>query len=76
LPTASIVAWTAAKSAATAARHVEIGPNMFIGIGIFAVVAILCVIAGAAVMKRNRAYGKSGSKDDDFDFDKYEGFDK
>jgi hypothetical protein len=48
---------------------------MFIGFGIFAIVAILCVVAGAAVMKRNREYG-SQDPDDDFDFDKYEGFDK
>jgi hypothetical protein len=49
---------------------------MFIGIVIFALVAILCVVAGATVMKRNRDYGNSGSRDDDVDFDKYEGFDK
>ena len=49
---------------------------MFIGIVIFAAAAILCIVAGAAVMRRNRAYGNSGAKDDDFDFDKYEGFDK
>jgi hypothetical protein len=49
---------------------------MVIGLGIFALVAILCVVAGAVVMKRNREYGSEGASDDDFDFDKYEGFDK
>jgi hypothetical protein len=34
------------------------------------------VVAGAVVMKRNREYGSEGASDDDFDFDKYEGFDK
>jgi len=46
---------------------------VFIGSMIFAAVAILCVVAGIAVMRRNRS---SGPVDDDFDFDKYEGFDK
>jgi hypothetical protein len=44
---------------------------MFIGIGIFAAAAILCIVVGAVVMKRNR-----GPIDNDFDFDKYEGFDE
>ena len=52
------------------------GPSMLIGSVIFAAIAILCVVAGATVMKRNRSYGNSGGKDDDFDFDKFEGFDK
>ena len=49
--------------------------RMWIGSFIFFAVAILCIVAGATVMKRNRSYGKSETKDD-FDFDKYEGFDK
>jgi hypothetical protein len=48
---------------------------MLIGMVIFALVAILCVAAGATVMKRNRDYGNSGSRDD-VNFDEYEGFDK
>jgi hypothetical protein len=46
---------------------------MFFGFIIFAVLAILCIFAGAVAMKRSRDYGRS---DDDFDFDAYEGFDK
>jgi len=50
---------------------------MYIGIGIFAVIAVICIFVGATVMKRNRDYGNSeGDDDDDFDFDAYEGFDK
>ena len=47
---------------------------MYIGIGIFFVVAIICIVAGGVAMKRRRDYGKSDGGDD-FDFDKYEGFD-
>lgn len=47
---------------------------MFIGIGIFALVAILCIVAGAMALKRQRDYGNSDGGDDGFDFDKYEGF--
>jgi hypothetical protein len=47
--------------------------TMFIGSMIFALVAILCIVAGVVVMRRSRA---SGGGDDGFDFDKYEGFDK
>jgi hypothetical protein len=49
---------------------------MFIGWMIFAGVAILCIVVGAVVMRRNRAYGNSDVRDNDVDFDKYEGFDK
>lgn len=49
---------------------------MYWGAGIFAVVALLCIVAGAVAMKRRRDYGKSDGGDDDFDFDAYEGFDK
>jgi hypothetical protein len=37
---------------------------MFIGIGIFAFVAILCIVAGAMAMKRSRDYGISDGGDD------------
>jgi hypothetical protein len=50
--------------------------TMYIGIGIFAVVAVICIFVGATVMKRNRDYGNSEGEGDDFDFDAYEGFDK
>ena len=49
---------------------------MYIGLGLFALVAILCIVAGGIAMKRRSDYGNSGGKDDDFDFDAYEGFDK
>jgi len=49
---------------------------MFFGFLIFAILAFLCVIAGAIAMKRSRDYGNSDGGDDDFDFDAYEGFDK
>jgi hypothetical protein len=49
---------------------------MLVGWLIFAGIAILCIVVGATVMRRNRAYGNSDVRDDDFDFDKYEGFDK
>ena len=49
---------------------------MFFGVVIFSALAVLCVIAGAVVMKRQRDYGNSESTDDGFDFDEYEGFDK
>ena len=49
---------------------------MYIGIGIFAVIAVICIFVGATAMKRNRDYGNSEGDDDGFDFDAYEGFDK
>jgi len=49
---------------------------MYIGLIMFAGVAVLCIVAGAVAMKRRRAYGESDRNDDDFDFDAYEGFDK
>jgi hypothetical protein len=49
---------------------------MLVGWLIFAGIAILCIVVGATVMRRNRAYGNSDVRDDDFDFDKYEGFEK
>ncbi len=49
---------------------------MIFGLGIFAVIALICIVAGATAMKRRRDYGNSEGDDDDFDFAKYEGFDK
>lgn len=49
---------------------------MYIGFGIFAFVAVLCIVVGAIMMKRSRDYGNSDGGDDGFDFDAYEGFDK
>ncbi len=48
---------------------------MFIGMGIFFLAAVLCIVAGAIAMKRRSDYSKSDGGDD-FDFDAYEGFDK
>jgi hypothetical protein len=48
----------------------------FVGMIIFAGVAILCIVAGAVAMKRRRDYANSDGGDDGFDFDAYEGFDK
>ena len=49
---------------------------MYIGLFAFAVIAVICVVAGSVAMKRRRDYGNSEGGDDDFDFDAYEGFDK
>ena len=48
---------------------------MYIGLGVFFVAAVACLIIGAIAMRRNRDYGNSEG-DDDFDFDAYEGFDE
>ena len=52
---------------------------MYIGLGVFAVIAILCVFAGAVAMKRRRDYGNSEGDGDggmsEAEFRKYEGFD-
>jgi hypothetical protein len=50
---------------------------MWWGIGIFFFVAILCVIAGAAAMRKRRAYGESDGEDamSDAEFRRIEGFD-
>jgi hypothetical protein len=50
--------------------------GMYLGFFLFAAIAILCVVVGATAMKRNRDYGNSEGDADDFDFDKFEGFDK
>ena len=48
---------------------------MYFGWFIFAGLAVVVIVIGAIAMKRGRDYGNS-EPDDDFDFDKYEGFDK
>ncbi len=48
---------------------------MFLGLTIFGLLAVVCIVVGVIAMKRNRDYGDS-EPDDGFDFDKYEGFDK
>jgi hypothetical protein len=48
---------------------------MFLGLTIFGLLAVVCIVAGTVAMKRRRDYGNSES-DDGFDFDQYEGFDK
>ncbi len=50
----------------------------FWGMGIFFFVAILCIIAGFAMMKRRRAYGTEDDGSDamsDAEFRRIEGFD-
>ena len=51
---------------------------MYIGLGVFAVLAIVCVLAGAAAMKRSRNYGDADGDGEmgEAEFRKYEGFDK
>ena len=50
---------------------------MYIGLGIFAVLAIVVVFAGAVAMKRSRDYGDSDGEGEmgEAEFRKYEGFD-
>jgi hypothetical protein len=51
---------------------------MYWGLGIFAVVAVLAIIAGSVAMKRRRDYGNSDGDGgmSDAEFREYEGFDK
>ncbi len=51
---------------------------MYIGLGIFAVLAVVVVIAGGVAMKRRRDYGNSEGDGEmgEAEFRKYEGFDK
>jgi hypothetical protein len=51
---------------------------MYVGLGIFAVIAILCVFVGAVAMKRRRDYGESDGEGEmgEAEFRKYEGFDE
>jgi hypothetical protein len=46
---------------------------MWIGLGVFAVLAVVCVIAGAVAMKRRSDDGDGGMSE--AEFRKYEGFD-
>jgi hypothetical protein len=50
---------------------------MYIGLGVFAVLAVVCVIAGGAAMMRRRSdYGEGEGEMDEAEFRKYEGFDE
>jgi len=51
---------------------------MYIGLGVFAILAVVCIFAGAAAMKRRREYGDSDVEGEmgEAEFRKYEGFDK
>ncbi|MFA5883086.1 MAG: hypothetical protein WDA60_04475 [Acidimicrobiia bacterium] len=51
---------------------------MFVGGLVFAVIAVVCVFAGAVAMKRRRDYGNSDGDGEmgEAEFRKYEGFDK
>ena len=51
---------------------------MYIGLGVFAILAVLAVIAGAVAMKRQRDYGDSDGDGEmgEAEFRKYEGFDE
>jgi hypothetical protein len=49
---------------------------MYIGLGVFAVLAIVCVIAGATMMKRRRDYEATDDGGmSDAEFRRIEGFD-
>ena len=50
---------------------------MYFGIIAFALVAVVCVVAGAAAMRRRRDYGNSDGDGgmSEAEFRKYEGFD-
>jgi hypothetical protein len=49
---------------------------MYIGLGVFAVLAILCIVAGAVAMKRRRSdYGDGDAGMGEAEFRKYEGLD-
>jgi hypothetical protein len=51
---------------------------MYFGLLAFFLVAIVCVVAGAAVMKKRRGYGDSEGDDvmSDAEFRRIEGFDE
>jgi hypothetical protein len=51
---------------------------MLVGGLVFAVVALVCIVAGAVVMKRRSDYGNSDGDDvmSDAEFRKIEGFDE
>jgi hypothetical protein len=51
---------------------------MYVGLGVFAILAVVVVFAGAVAMKRRRDYGNSDGEGEmgEAEFRKYEGFDK
>ena len=49
---------------------------MLIGGLVFAVIAIVCIVAGAVAMKRRRDYGNRDGGMSDAEFRKIEGFDE
>ena len=51
---------------------------MFFGVLAFAVVAVVCIVAGAAAMRRRRDYGKNDGDGGmtEAEFRKIEGFDE
>jgi hypothetical protein len=52
--------------------------GMYIGLGVFAILAVVAIFAGAVAMKRRRDYGNSEGDAGmtDAEFRKIEGFDK
>lgn len=51
---------------------------MYIGLGVFAILAVVVIFAGAVAMKRSRDYGNSDGEGEmgEAEFRKYEGFDE
>lgn len=51
---------------------------MYVGLGVFAILAVVVVFAGAVAMKRRRDYGNSDGDGEmgEAEFRRYEGFDK
>jgi hypothetical protein len=51
---------------------------MYLGLGVFAVLAVVVVFAGGVAMKRRRDYGNSDGDGEmgEAEFRKYEGFDQ
>jgi hypothetical protein len=48
---------------------------MYIGVGVFAVLAVLCVVAGFAMKRRRKDYGDEDGEMGEAEFRRYEGFD-
>ena len=51
-------------------------PLMYIGLGVFAILAIVCVVAGAVAMKRRRDDYDGDAGMGEAEFRKYEGLDQ
>jgi hypothetical protein len=51
---------------------------MYIGLGVFAILAVVVIFAGTVARKRSRDYGNSDGDGEmgEAEFRKYEGFDK